>query len=289
MNSAIIVAAVLATGANAATTDSCVLMDFTTMKLEFTALNAMLESLSPSNFFDFKMGKENDSLILHNIPTKPFIDSSKGFEFRYDTTIDSIQANGLQAFVARKILALKPNTVALEIASSTTLKVKASTTTHFQSPNVTSIDTVQFSVEKPTFVAEIDIDMFACAPEVSAVDCSNLTVEEIQTKLDKATTVQHFASLMKAILMRFQSAKVKDLTFDFESVSDYSEASESSNARVNAAVEGVSKLSANEINEDEEASSNFVAMLRFYSPTVFNAMIAKTFEPMFGATCLLET
>ncbi|KAF4029098.1 hypothetical protein GN244_ATG19146 [Phytophthora infestans] len=130
--------------------------------------------------------------------------------------------------------------------------------------------------------------MYACAPDVSASVCTNLTIAELQTDLESATKKLHFANTMKKVLMRLKDASVKTLKFDFESISDFDLSFDSSSFVFRTLLRLVPDYSADKINKKGTIYETYVATMNRHAPTLLNYVIDATLEPWFGGTCLSE-
>ncbi|ETK91937.1 hypothetical protein F441_04706 [Phytophthora nicotianae CJ01A1] len=148
--------------------------------------------------------------------------------------------------------------------------------------------TCSFVLEQPTITVEVEANMYACAPDVSASVCSNLTIADLQTDLESATNKRHFVNIMKEVLMRFKDASVKSFTLDFESISDFDLSFDSSSFVFRNLLRLVPDYSAEDINKKGSMYETYVTTMNRHAPTVLNYLIDATLEPLFGATCLSE-
>ncbi|KAG3072489.1 hypothetical protein PI125_g22502 [Phytophthora idaei] len=282
-------AAALATlsGSSTAAEDSCVLIDFTTKDDEFADLNAGIKTAKVGKLLGSILGNYYP-LVRSNIPLQGFNYTVLGQDLTISIAIDSINITGLTNFVPQHINVVSPNYVAIGTASSGQVTVDAELSATVEEMDVSATAHLQFVLEQPTISVEVEANMFACAPGVSASLCSNLTIAELQTDLESATRKRHFASIMKEVLMRFKDASVKSFTLDFESISDFDLSFDSSSFVFRTLLRLVPNYSADDINDKGVTFKTYATTMNRHAPTLLNYLIDATLEPLFGATCLSE-
>ncbi|ETI52066.1 hypothetical protein L914_04539 [Phytophthora nicotianae] len=263
------------------------LVHFTAEEEEFADLNDGIKTSKVGKLLGSILGSY-DPLVRSKIALRGFNYSALGQDLTISTAIDSINITGLTNFVPQDINVTSPNSVSISTASSGQVTVDAQLSATVEEKDVSATAHLQFVLEQPTITVEVEANMYACAPDVSASVCSNLTIADLQTDLESATNKRHFVNIMKEVLMRFKDASVKSFTLDFESISDFDLSFDSSSFVFRNLLRLVPDYSAEDINKKGSMYETYVTTMNRHAPTVLNYLIDATLEPLFGATCLSE-
>ncbi|KAG7378845.1 hypothetical protein PHYPSEUDO_009436 [Phytophthora pseudosyringae] len=90
---------------------------------------------------------------------------------------------------------------------------------------------VKFTMVKPKFKANVEANMYACAPSADTSLRSNMTVAGLQVQVLKAAVFDSYKTVLKKVLMKFKDASVKSVSLDFASVSEFDVTFDSSSLR----------------------------------------------------------
>ncbi|OWZ10263.1 hypothetical protein PHMEG_00016910 [Phytophthora megakarya] len=275
------------TGSSTAADDKCVLLDFTDEESEFADLNAAIKTTKSAQLFGSVIGKY-DPLVLKNVTLRSFNFSVLGKDVNIATTIDSISITGLKTLTPQKVNVTSPNSVGISTASAGQVAVDAKLIATLEDSDKSATADLMFVLEKPTLYVDVEANMYGCAPDVSESECSDLTIADLQSKLESATTKRQYASIMKEVLMKFKDASVKSFALDFESISDFNLDFDSTSFTFRNILRLVPEYSAEDINEKTATYDSYIATINRYAPAVLNVLINSMLEPWFGATCLSE-
>ncbi|OWZ10264.1 hypothetical protein PHMEG_00016911 [Phytophthora megakarya] len=282
------IAIAILTGSSNGAKDECVLIDFTAEESEFADLNSAIKSTKAAKLLGSVLGKY-DPLTLRNVTLKGFnYPRVMGQDVTVATTIDSITITGLKNLTPKQVNVTSPNSVEITTSSTGQVAVDAKLSATVAALDLSASADLRFVLEKPTFTANIEANMFACAPGVSASLCSNMTVADLQERIASATTKRQYASIMKEVFMKFKDASVKSFALDFESISEFDLDFDSPSFIFRTMLRLVPDYSVDDINKKGSTYEAYISTINRYAPTVLNFIITSMLEPWFGATCLSE-
>ncbi|KAG6615651.1 Serine/threonine protein Kinase [Phytophthora cinnamomi] len=281
--------AALAGSSTAARKDACVLVDFTTKPTasEFDSLNSAIGLVKSANVLGSLL-KKYDPLVLRNVKLAGFNYSILGQHLTFVPTIETMNITGLRTVVPEHVNVTSSNTVDISAYSTGHVSVEASLGITTNLLDASAKVQLTFSMKKPTFAANVEANMFACAPDVSTSLCSNMTVADLQVEVVKAAVFGNFKSILKKVLVKFKGAAVKSTSIDFDSVSEFDLSFDSSNFILSSISGLLADYSAKSINNRGTVYKTVISAINGQAPGVLNHLIKTKLKPMFGATCLSE-
>ncbi|OWY98162.1 hypothetical protein PHMEG_00031139 [Phytophthora megakarya] len=183
----------------------------------------------------------HDTLGLKNLTLHSFNFSVLGNDVNIATIIDSISITGL----------------------------KALTPQHVNNSDKSATADLMFVLGKPTLYADVEANMYGCAPDVSESECSNLTIADLPWKLEGATTKRQYfkdAPVKSFALDRFKDAPVKSFALDLESISGLN-----STLTAPVSLSGIFCASLPKaINKKTATNNSYIATINRYAPAVLN-------------------
>lgn len=263
------------------------LNDFTAEASEFANLNAAVDLVMSANVVDSMFGKY-DPLILSDITLGNFKYSILGQDLTITPTIDLINITGLTTFAPEHVNVTSSNCVDVGVYSEGQVSVDATLKVAIKELDASATVQVALGLEKPTLTANIEANVYTCAPGVSASLCSNMTVMGIETEVVSAAVGGSYDSILKKVLMTFKDASVKSFTLDFESISTFDIKVDSSSSLFSSFAGLLSDYSADEINKKGDVYDNVVSEVNDEIPGLLNDLIDSKLKTQFGATCLSE-
>ncbi|KAL4172950.1 hypothetical protein KRP22_008107 [Phytophthora ramorum] len=279
------IAAIAVTRATAE--DSCVLVDFTAEKSEFASLNAAIDLVKAAHVVDSMFG-EYDPLVLHDITLGEFSHSLLGQNLTIVPTIDSMNVTGLTTFAFDHVNVTSSNCVDVGVYSDAEVSVDATLSISLKELDATATAHVALALKKPSFTANIEANIYACAPGVSTTSCSNMTVVGIQTEVVSVSHGGSYSNILKEVLMKFKDASVQSFALDFSSVSTFDISFDSSSSVFSSITSLLTDYSANEINKKGDIYDTLISTCNDEVRLLLNDLIESKLKPQFGATCLSE-
>jgi len=295
-------AALLASTVSAATVaDTCVIVDFTTQKSDFTALNNVV-TIANTGLIALYV---EDPLTIAATTYNATAFSVLGMDFTVTPIINSLSVTGLSSANIKKINVTGANSLAVG-ASFSDVTVNASITvelaqtsgttdlfcfTDISNPStcapLTITGDVVLGVENPTVYAGLDAEMYGCASGVSTSTCSNLTVTSILT----AAISGDLTSVLTTVEKKFKNASLTSVDFSFDSLTALDVSFEDtttllSNTVANTAIDTILSYTTSDINSKGDGYKSLVALIDVVGLYAINEVIQSELVPLFGASCL---
>ncbi|RLN67860.1 hypothetical protein BBJ28_00024233 [Nothophytophthora sp. Chile5] len=281
-------ASVAALGAaTVAAEDSCVLVDFTAETSQFADLNAAIDLVVSANVISSLLSKY-DPLTLEDIALGNFSYSILGQDLTITPTIDSLNITGLSSILPEHVNATSTNCVDLGAYSNGEISVDGSLTVELKELDASATAQVTVVLEKPTLAANVQVNMYACAPSVSSSQCSNMTVMGLETQIVSLTAGGDYSSILNNLLLKFKDAAVQSFTLDFAKVTTFDISFDSSSSTLSSITDMLSGYSADEINKKGDVYKTLISTINDQVPSLLNDLIDSKLQPLFGATCLTE-
>ncbi|CEG39234.1 uncharacterized protein PHALS_09287 [Plasmopara halstedii] len=272
---------------DAASKDSCAPIDFTTKEAEFADLDDAIKTTAVGKLLGSVVG-EIDPLTRENIELRNFSYSAMGKDMIISTSVQSITIEGLSAFEPVHINVTSANSISIRTSSQDQVTIDAVLDVYIDTMDVTINTKVNCVLEKPVLSVDVEANLLECAKGIPASQCSDLTVQGLQSELKKAVTRSNYVSIMKEVLMKVENASVSDFSLDFESISDVSVDYDSPGFWTRQFLKVVPEYSADDINSNDESYTRVVSIVNKHAPSILNSLIDSFLQPLFGATCISE-
>ncbi|KAG2775715.1 hypothetical protein Pcac1_g13672 [Phytophthora cactorum] len=256
--------------------ESCSSVDFTTQDTQFLLLNNAVDVATQSTLLS-TLAKDYDPLVLQNMNLGAFSYSILGQDFSFTPMLDHLNVTGLANIVPEHVNASSSNSVGLGAYCTGQVSIDATVSLTLEEIDTSITVDVSLTLEKLTLSANVQADMYGCAPGAS--DCQDFTV----TTIEVAGVDGKYSTIMDSLLLRFKSAAVQTIALDFDSIvgSDFS--FHSSGSIISAITDAVS---AEEINKKGDIYDTFTSNINDQLLSVANDYIDSKPKPSFGATCV---
>ncbi|CEG36107.1 uncharacterized protein PHALS_00426 [Plasmopara halstedii] len=274
-------------GSIAASKDSCVQIDFTTQEEEFADFNTMIRSPKTKKFLTSVVGSY-DPLVRENVVMDNISYDFMAQSLTLWPVIDSMRVTGLSSILPHFINVNTSNSVTMGLASSSQVTVDATVNVQVEPMGMSLTVHLQCDLDRPKMILGAEVNMLACATGVPVSQCSNVTVSNLQSQFAKATTKKQYVSLMKEVLMKFESASVTAFLLDFRSISGLTVEYSSPDIMTKSLLHFLPSFTDAVIDKKSDMYRTWMSKLSASAPAVLNAMIIKSLAPLFGGTCLSD-
>ncbi|KAG7378844.1 hypothetical protein PHYPSEUDO_009435 [Phytophthora pseudosyringae] len=274
-------------GTFATADESCVLVDFTVETSEFADLNAAIDLVMSADVVDSIL-KKYDPLILSDVAVGNFSYSLLGQDLTITPTINSLKVTGLTTIAPQHVNVTSSNSVDVGAYSEGQVSVDATLTLEIKELDASATVQLALVLEKPTLMANIEANIYACAPGGSTSMCSNMTVKSIETEVVSAAVGGSYVGILEEVLMKFKDASVKSFTLDFDLVSSFHLNFDSSSSVFASFTSLLSDYSADAMNKKVDVYDSVISKINDEVPGLLNELIDSKLKSWFGATCLPE-
>ncbi|GAB9474849.1 hypothetical protein Gpo141_00011965 [Globisporangium polare] len=281
-----------------ATQVPCVPLNFSTKAADFKSLNAVVDLAISSGLLKTSIPDPItvNETVISAIPFKVL-----NLNFELTPTLKKLTFGGLSSILPQHLNVSSANSVviAADINGSATLDATFSISIQqldlkwysicwtdaihapFTCPPAVIDVSVQLDMTKPTIVADLELDMVACAAGLSTKICKNVTVSDILI----AALSSKFDTLLTRLLKRFSAAKVKTLTIGWESISKLNVDIAKSGSLINAILDALVNFSVGEVNKKGDIYNTVIDVVQKLATSVINNLFSTSLAPQFGNTC----
>lgn len=281
-----------------ATQVPCVPLNFSTKATDIKSLNAVIDLAITSGLLKTSIP---DPITINEtvISVIPF--SVLNLNFELTPTLKKLSLGGLSNIVPQHLNVSSDNSVVIAANFNGSATIDATFSISIQQldlkwysicwtdaihkpftcpPAVIEVS-VQLDMNKPTLVADAELDLVACAAGLSTKVCKNVTVSDILI----AALSKKFDTLLARLLKRFSAAKIKTLAIGWESISKLNVDIAKSGSLVNAILDALVNFSVTEVNKKGDIYNTVIDVVQKLFTSVVNNLLSTTLAPHFGNTC----
>ncbi|KAF1791830.1 hypothetical protein GQ600_20613 [Phytophthora cactorum] len=146
------------------------LVDFTTQDTQFLLLNNAVDVATQSTLLS-TLAKDYDPLVLQNMNLGAFSYSILGQDFSFTPMLDHLNVTGLANIVPEHVNASSSNSVGLGAYCTGQVSIDATVSLTLEEIDTSITVDVSLTLEKLTLSANVQADMYGCAPGAS--DCQD--------------------------------------------------------------------------------------------------------------------
>ncbi|KAI9992401.1 hypothetical protein PInf_017803 [Phytophthora infestans] len=194
--------------------------------------------------------------------------------------LDHLNVTGLANIVPEHINASSSNSIDLGAYCTGQVSIDATVSLTLEEIDASISVDVSLTLDKPVLSANVQVDMYGCAP--GAPDCKDITL----TTIEVAGVDGKYNTIMDLLLLRSKSAAVQTVALDFDSISNSDLSFHGSGPVISAITDVVADFSADKINIKGDIYDTFTSNINDQLKSVANDYIASKLKPRFGATCV---
>ncbi|KAI9906673.1 hypothetical protein PsorP6_003487 [Peronosclerospora sorghi] len=286
------------TAESSAVTD-CVLADFETASDEVLTLNNLvgIVQTSPSVLKQYL----SDPLVIQNQQVAPQTVRYLGTLFEITPTIDWLKVSGITNISPMPVNVTSSNTLSLGVHFTDSITLKAQFTLEIAQPyhrwykicwihmlhpikcqpRMITMDVV-LAITKPKIKANVEANLYQCAPGISIHACQNLTMSTIMT----GALSGNLSAVSGAIYKNFKDAKIDSVKLGWDSITVIDVVVPNSSSFVTRIINHMIDSNARELNRKGDYYHDFVVASQNLLLSMMNEVIDSTLEPLFRATCM---
>ncbi|KAG7383491.1 hypothetical protein PHYBOEH_009882 [Phytophthora boehmeriae] len=271
----------------AAATDNCVLVDFTAVASQFEDLNTAIDLVKSAKAVDSMFAKY-DPLVVKDITLANVQFDLLGQKVTIVPTIDLLNVSGLTTIVPQHFNVTSPTGVDIGAYSDGEVSVDAALSVTVKELDASTSAHAKIGLKKSTLKANVEANVYACAPGVPDSQCSNMTVMDFETQVVGATASKNYDSILENVLRRVKDSSVKSFALDFEKACAFDISVDSSSFAFASISSLLEHFSAAELNKKGDVYDTVVSTINDQVPALLNDLVNSTLKQSFGATCLSE-